>query len=486
MSKKSIAIDGPVAFLEGSGSAVYFSSSASNAGYFTSNPEGTALAVRTMQTNLKVAMWGEDNRFPQNIENQMAYCGIGKAGLDWKARALYGGGIVPGKIVGINSETNEEIFQPLDPASFKEVYNFIKSTSFNRFMLEYLIDWVWFGNCFPEIIFSNDCTKITNIVHQESCDARYQQMDENNEINFVFLSKLWGKAKDQFAKFDDKKRVKHIIENPENITEEELKYVVKLDCIDMYSPLKSAKKIADKLKKNSKKLKSAILPVNYPSVNKTYYQVPAWDGARLAGWVEIACKIPSLLKSLYSKAFNIKYHIEIPDTYFPKKLGVETWEGMNEDARTEQKIKLLQEMNEFLSGNENAYKTFVSFFDIAPHDYTEYARIKITPIESKNNIDKELLTSSAAELQILIAMQVNPTIFGAGTVGTGSQRSGGSDIRESFLVHTAQLNLERQILLEPLYLVRDFNNWGEDITFKFRDTVLTTLDTGSGTKKVLS
>ncbi|MBC7509384.1 MAG: hypothetical protein H7320_11660 [Ferruginibacter sp.] len=486
MRKKEIIMDGPVAFMPDSGAAVYFSPSTTLAGTYSSSPNGTALAVKKLQVALDVAVWGEDNRFPQNIEHQMAYCGIGKAGLDWKARALYGGGIVPGKIIGIDPTTKEEIFEPLDPATNKEIYLFIRNPKFTRFMLEYLIDWVWFGNCFPEIVFSNDCKKITNLVHQESCDARYEQMDDNGNINYVFLSKLWGMAQDQFAKFDDKKRIKGIIQNPENITENDLKFVSKLDCIDMYDAHASALKIAKTLKGNNKKLKSAILPVNYPSVNKTYYQVTAWDGARLAGWVEIACKIPALLKSLYSKAFNIKYHIEIPETYFPQKFGAETWQGMDDGLRTSAKKKLLEEMNEFLSGNENAYKTFVSFFSVAPHDYTEYARIKITPIESKNNIDKELLTSSAAELQILISMQVNPTIFGAGTVGTGSQRSGGSDIRESFLVNSAQLNLERQVLLEPLYLVRDFNEWGEDIIFRFRDTILTTLDTGAGSKKVVS
>lgn len=484
MSK--VIIEGPVAFLPDSKAAVYFSPSTALAGTYASSPGGTALPVRSLQNALKIAVWGEDNRFPQNIEHQMAYCGIGKAGLDWKARALYGGGIVPGRITGIDPKTKEEIFEPLDPATDTDIYKFIKNPRFTRFMLEYLIDWVWFGNCFPEVVFSNDGKTIANLVHQESCDARFTQMDESGNINHVYLSKLWGMAKDQFAKFDDKKRIKGIIENPENITENDLKFVVKLDCIDMYDALKSAKKIAERLSKTEKILKSAILPVNYPSINKTYYQVPAWDGARLAGWVEIACKIPALLKSLYSKAFNIKYHIEIPETYFPQKFGVEKWQAMDDNARTGAKKNLLEEMNEFLSGDENAYKTFVTFFSVSPHDYKDYAQFKITAIEAKNNIDKELLTSSAAELQILISMQVNPTIFGAGTVGTGSQRSGGSDIRESFLVNSAQLNLERQVLLEPLYLVRDFNEWGEDIIFRFRDTILTTLDTGAGSKKVVS
>ncbi|HRN79972.1 MAG TPA: hypothetical protein PKY29_04435 [Ferruginibacter sp.] len=478
-----VTIAGPVAFLSKSGSAVYFSKDSASAGTFT-HSTGTATTIQKLQNNLNIAFWGEDNRFPQNIERQMAYCGIGKSALDWKARALFGGGIIPGKITGID-ENNQDIFQPLDLTKYKEVYNFINQRSFFRFMIEYLQDWVWFGNCFPEVILDNGAKKITHLVHQESCDARFQQMDESGKINWVFLSKMWGASEDQYAKFDPKKKIRGITRNPENVDSIEEKWIKKVPCINMYNSIESLREIAETLK-NKKGLKSAILPVNYPSVNKTYYQVPAWDGARLGGWIEIACKIPALFKALYNNAYRLRYHIEIPETYFERKFGTEAWQLKTEQEQQSAREELLGKMDEFLTGDENAFKTFVSYFDITPSDKKEYGRVKIEQIKSETSIDKDLVTSSAADIQILIAMQAHPTLFGAGTIGGGAQRSGGSDIREAFLVYNAQLNLERNVLLEPLYLVRDFNQWGDDIVFKIRDTVLTTLDTGAGTTKVLS
>jgi len=86
-------------------------------------------------------------------------------------------------------------------------------------------------------------------------------------------------------------------------------------------------------------------------------------------------------------------------------------------------------------------------------------------------------------------------LFSAGMTGSMLRSGGGSgsDIREAFLVYNALLNLERNVLMEPLYLVRDFNRvvggmkeWEEDIVFRVRDTVLTTLDQGKGTAKVVS
>lgn len=481
---RDVQLHGPIGFVPAAGAAVYFSPSAAAAGSGTSSPKSTAVPVKKMETALEVAPWGEDNRFPQNIEKQMAYCNIGKSGLDWKARALYGGGIVPVTITGYDDNGNE-VLSTADQVKYKEAYSFIRRRSFFRFMLEYLQDWAWFGNCFPEVIFSNNTQKITDLVHQESCDCRYKQMNEAGKIDTVYLSKLWGMASDQFARFDDKKKIKGLIENPREIDKLDNVYVKMLDCIDMYDAFESAKEIAKKLSDKSGQ-KSAILPVNYPSVNKTYYQVPAWDGARLSGWAEIASKIPALLKVIYTKAFRIKYHIEIPDTYFEKKFGKEGWEAKTPDEKNQEKMALLEAMDRFLSGAENVYSSFISFFDINPHGKEEYGRVKITPVEDKSSIDKELITSSAADIQLLISMNVHPTLFGAGTIGTGQQRSGGSDIREAFLVYNAMLKLERNVLLEPLYLVRDFNGWGEELEFRFVDTKLTTLDQGKGTQKVLS
>lgn len=493
----SVHIAGPVAFLSESQSAVYFSMAPGTAGTskVSGNNHGTAAPIRKIENKLNLAIWGEDNRFPQNIEQQMAYCGVGKSALDWKARALYGGGIIPGKITGY-TEDKDEIFEPLNRSKYKKIYDFLENRATTRFFLEYLQDWVWFANCFPEAILSKDGKSITGFVHQESCDSRFTQQDKTGVSRNVYLSKIWGAGPDQYARFDPTKAIRGVILNntsPDLLPPELIK---KMDAVDMYDQVNSLKAIAEaqySTRKNN--FKSAIVPVNYPSVNKTYYQVPAWDGARLAGWVEIASKIPSLIKTIYNKAFRIKYHIEIPNTFFHEKYGSEKWEAMTEPEQAAAKKDLLRDMDEFLSGDENAFKTFVSFFQVSPREYKEYGQIKITAIEDKSNLDKELITSSAADVEILIAMQVHPTLFSAGMTGSMYRSGGGSgsDIREAFLVYNALLNLERKVALEPLYVMRDYNRevggiseWEDDIHFRVRDTVLTTLNTGMASKQTIA
>jgi hypothetical protein len=495
----SVEISGPIAYTTGSGSAIFFSKANSSAGSFNTQ-RGTAVPVQKVQAALDVAYWGEDNRFPQNIEQQMAYCGLGKQALNWAANALYGAGIVPGKIVDkVATKTKDpetgkettnddggEVFEPLNRSQYKHVYDFLNQMGQFRFWMEYLQDWKWFGNCFPEIILSKDGSSITGFVHQESCDSRYKQMNKQGVIDTVYLSKLWGSSSSQFAKFDPEKSILGILENPKIIDTNVDSYLLKrLDCIDMYDPVNSLKAIAEKIKSSSG-LKSAILPTNYPSVNKTYYQVPAWDGARLGGWVEIACKQPQIFKQFLKKGAKLQYHIEVPETYFEKKFGAAEWKGMGAKKQNEARKKLAKEMDDFLANEKNAYSNFLSFFDIDRHNKEEVGRMKITQIDNKSGLDKEIILTSAAANELLTAFGLHPTLIGASMFGSGQQRTGGSDQREAYLIYTSSIYLERRLMLEPLYLARDFNQWGTDIEFRIKDVELTTLDKNTGSVKKLS
>ena len=80
----------------------------------------------------------------------------------------------------------------------------------------------------------------------------------------------------------------------------------------------------------------------------------------------------------------------------------------------------------------------------------------------------------------------NPNVLGAGMPGgTYAGNQGGSNIREAFLVNIAMAWLDRQNLLDPIEAMLEFNGV-KDIQLRFRNTILTTLDSGSGTTKNLA
>lgn len=474
---------GIVAYLPGAESTVFIRPQAEA---FTSS--GTPAPLRKLQTVLDVAPWGEDNRFPQNIAKMLESVGIARPALNKKMKRIYGQGILPCTIVDYEDEGKKEIIKPLDRTKYRHIYNFIEDRRFTRFTAEFLQDWVTFANCFPEGILSKDGKRITGWVHQESADCRYKQMNEKGVIDTVYLSKLWGLSADQFVRFAQKGEIKKIFAAFTDVppTNVDNVYLKALHAIDPYNPLDSLKKYTTRFTA-SKSYKSFILPVNYPSTNKTYYQLAVWDGARVAGWFDIAAAIPSLIRSLLNNAFHIKYHIEIPAVYFEKRVGSATWAGMNPEQRKKVRTDVLQEMKSFLQGTDKAGSTFVSEFDSAIQTHQEYNRIKITELKSKIEIDKEFLASASANSEILFAMEQNPDEIGAGVPGSAyGGNKGGSNIREGSLLSISELKLEREMILEPLYLTRDYNEWGDDIHFRFRDTILTTLDKNSGTEKVIS
>jgi hypothetical protein len=471
-----------IGYVEGAEASVYFAPPPAIA---TSNyGVATSLAIKKLTTTLDVAPWGEDNRFPQNIEKQLAYCGMAKAALAWKAKALWGNGIIPVIPDGEDENAKEKFKIPPNSGKYVDVYKFINSRRFVRFYLEFYMDWAWFENCFPELILSNDGTKITGMVHQESSDCRFKQMDENGKLNTIYLSKLWGMPQDQFVKFDGKAVVKGIAANP-LLTQVDNKYIKQLRAIDMYNPIEDLTKAAAEMK--NKKYKSVILPVNFPSPNKTYYQLPAWDGSRLSGWLEIATKIPAMMVAMYKNSFQIKHHIEIPEIYMEKRVGTEVWRKLDNDGKRKERKKLLDEIGDFLKGTDNAGSALITYFETTEHDHAEYGRVKITAIDNKNQIDKELLTSASANSEILFSMGLNPDILGAGIPGGAyGGNKGGSNIREGKLIYDSMLHLEREVTLEPLYVVKEYNKWPEEIQFRHRDIVLTTLDKGTGSEKKIS
>ena len=110
----------------------------------------------------------------------------------------------------------------------------------------------------------------------------------------------------------------------------------------------------------------------------------------------------------------------------------------------------------------------------------------IEALDNKYKEGDKLITSAAANSEILFSLMLNPNVMGAGMPGgayAGNQ--GGSNIREAFLVNIANAWLDRQNILDPIEAMLEYNGV-TDIQLRFRNTILTTLDTGAGSRKTLS
>lgn len=448
---------------------------------FSAAQKRTAPAVKKLETKLEVAPWGEDNRFPQNIVQAISLCHVAMSTIYWKSKALYGSGLVYGSVIDMDASGNE-IFKVAKPGEFPEVDDFFEENNIPQYFAEFALDYYMYANTWEELIFNGKGDKIKGIVHQESPDVRWKQHPQGI-LNTAYLSKIWGKDSDQIVRFDPSKSINALIKDNAVKPEEIGKWVKELKALDMYFAYDGLMELKDKGFRGA----SVLYPINYPSPNKTYYQLAQWDAVRANGWTDISAQVPNMLKSVYKRGMAIKYHIEIPNSYFVKTYGAEAWKQKTSDEQTAARKELARKIDEFLAGSENAYKTLTTFFDYHPVSNEETDNWKIKKIDSKNDLSNELLTGGTANSEIMIAMGVNPNILGAGKPGgVYASNQGGSNIREGSTEHQQQLTLDRQIALGPFNLIKKYNKWPKNVHFRFKDTVMLTLDNGKPTETKLT
>ena len=85
---------------------------------------------------------------------------------------------------------------------------------------------------------------------------------------------------------------------------------------------------------------------------------------------------------------------------------------------------------------------------------------------------------------------INPSTLGAGMPGGSyaGNAGSGSDIRESYLVSIVTTFIEKQQVLYPMLLAMRFNGLDPEhkLRLRYRETILTTLNTGNSQEKITS
>lgn len=401
--------------------------------------------------NLKVASWGNGNSFPSDAEEIIGKTGVLNTGLRFLLRVILGQGVFPCRVTGYDEKGNEQLEVINDPAITK----LINGRMVRRYLNNAIRDYIKFGQAFPEFIFTADGKKVHGIDVKNALYSRNLEK-KNGVIPGIVVSGKWpdspGEKKD---------------------------YSV-IDLLDMYDPffdLDSRRLLGNTLGK------TVAFPLRDEWSNNEYYPLPVYWSAKLAGWIDIANKVPSFLIKMYENQITLKWHVQIPYAYWEKKYPEKEFKSIKE-----RKAAIQAEMDaieESLTGTENANKALFSMFEMNPNGKVEEQWV-ITALDDKSKANDQLITSAAANSEICFALMINPNVFGAGMPGgTYAGNQGGSNIREAFLVNIALAWLDRQTILDPLELMLEFNGI-QDVQLRFRNTLLTTLDTGAGTQKTLS
>lgn len=392
--------------------------------------------------------WGPNNNYPDEAVRVIGTTGVLSTAIGFKARTSFGQGVVPMDITGYDESGN----MTMRPCQDGEVQRYFRSYEFRQYMSQAFRDLFKFGNCFPIFYFNEDGSQIVRLVLRNARHCR------------VSRDKRWLCV---FPDFDDSMP-----------TEEKGEVIRMLDEDDPFFDI-DRMRLSGELKGK---------PVAFPRIrnyysNNDYYGIPDWDAAWKSGWVDIAHRIPQYLAKSYANAMTLMWHIQIPSDYWEEKFPVNEYPNVEE--RTKKIDEAMTEIEESLCGIENANKTIVTEFSVE-----EYSKIpkewKIERLKNEIDAKERLSTSAAANSEILFSMMLNPSVLGAGMPGGAyaGNAGSGSDIRESFLVSVITTYIEKQQVLDPVMLMLRYNGHGDDLILKYKETILTTLNTGQAKEEI--
>ncbi|MFD2961379.1 MULTISPECIES: hypothetical protein [Olivibacter] len=399
--------------------------------------------------------WGVSDDFPKEVWKEVRKSGVARSALQLLTAKLYGQSCIPVLETGFDPKTKEATYETVDQDH--KVWEFLDRSNFDIWRLCVIQDYVSMYNSFPMLMMNADRSEIVRLAHDKVFKFRYAPYNrKTRRIETCFRS----------ANFPSP-------------AEDELDELPVIDPKDWYQEV-------DRIKHTDSRF-NYVFPTYYPDLLNDYYSLVYWDGVRSNGWLEISNSIPAYKRAIFKNQTTIKYHVKIPYSYWTTVYP--NWHNMDEKVRSKIVNDKLEEMDKYLTGSENAMKTFISHFGGGARNELkkEDTAWEIQALDDKVKGDAYLPDSAAANAEILFSMLVNPALFGVGMPGgsyTGGANNGGSNIRESWLVMNAINAADRNIIYQVFRFVARYNGWDRRMRLLTLDKVLTTTDTGGGTKIV--
>ena len=404
-----------------------------------------------MVDNHKVVAWGHMNDFPAYAVKQIRETTVLNTGLKFIRNFTLGQGIYPCIVEGYDDNGNE-VLKPYDD---NKVEAFVSSRQTRRMMEQLARDYLKVGCSCVHFVPNQSGDKIIGLNCINAMFFRHTMPDDHGYHNTLISGHF-----------------------PQNASQHP--YQV-LPALNEFIP----ELHLDAIKRKGNLRSGFVMPVRDSWSNDDIYSEPIWLPAFICGWVDIAHMVPAFLKRAYANQITWKWHVQIPYSYWDKKYPPEDFK--TPEARKLAIEKEMDTLERNLCGLENAEKPLFTHYAVNEMNGRVEEEWKITALDNKYKGGENLVTSAAANSEILFSIMVNPNVLGAGMPGgTYAGNQGGSNIREAFLVNIANAWIDRQNFLDPIQLFLHLNNVPSNVQLRFRNTVLTTLDTGAGTKKTLS
>jgi hypothetical protein len=334
-----------------------------------------------------------------------------------------------------------------------EQTNFFRYNRMPRYFLEQVVDMKHFFFTVSVVILSKDGRKIVKIRHKEACHVRFETCDpQTGKIEHLF-----------YANWEDN-----------TPREEEIEVIPVLDLFDPLGDLETRMgrvPAADgKLKKPVNERKFAIIN-QFPVAGCKYYPFAPYWAVFLSGWYDIKQMIPDGKKAKFRNHAQIKYQVEVHRDYWENICREEKITAMEDKTARVKKEK--ENIRNFLTGIENSGKMWITGYYIDPTG-KEIRMVRVTVIDTGKEGGDWIEDAEEASNMLCYADNIHPNLVGA-TPGKNRGGFSGSVQRELFTMKQALEKPYHDILLEPLFLIKEYNGW-RDFVCDVPVITLTTLD----------
>lgn len=374
----------------------------------------------------KYASWGSDNLRPKRLIEAVEKNDLIPVIISFKKRLVYSQGLAYGYEL-IDENGNEKLIR----VEIDEIEDFLEMICVDRYLTEAADDNALFNNGF--VWFNKNLGgKIIGLGSLDSSYCRLELQNDKGQIENCYVNANWADGGTE----SDSEIIKAL--NP---------------YYDLAGQIKNSRKT------------QMILPLRTQRRNRVYYDKADWEGLLDSGWLDLAQKIPDFKKSLMENQLSIKWHVQIPEYYWPFRFP--NWKDMKTDERKQKMDTVLNEFTNFVKGTDKAGTALISTFRFNEGQMKEYPGWKVEAlkgdfkggeyIEDSKEVDHHIVRAFGLPAQLIQSVAANGQ-------GAGS----GSDIRVAFNQAVIMEKPNQDRLIQPLQIISAVNGWSEKYKSKLK------------------
>ena len=303
--------------------------------------------------------------------------------------------------------------------------------------------------------------KVVGLKWRNAKTMRLEMMSNQNRIEHVYISNQW-------------------LSSPESTipTQDSDFKIDALPALSYQQPAQDLERLARDAR-TARTGKAArpthvVMPVTYNEYGHPYYPVPAWYSVFSGDVYTYASLLISDRKKRRDNANVIGRILYVSDEYVQRmyiQRHLDTPEARKEFFNKE----IVEPINNFLKNRDHMGEPMLAY-TFKDADGKVYKSWEIVEVQENNAQQAEANKEELAEISsiILFAWGVDSQLIG-NTPGT-TTRSGGTDLRERYLLKQVNMALMQQLVLNTLNVVNVRNQWDPHLQWQIKKEVLTTLD----------